>query len=109
MKVMFALKSRSSICDLLQFHNYNDNKCFCYYLEGMVLQHLKVSLERSVICLDRDSFKLFYFLEHLRSLFANLCDCCCMIYLVYMNYVRFQKSVTWASYSIQNHEGKYSV
>ena len=36
-------------------------------------------------------------------------DLYCMIYLVHMNYVRCQKSDTWASYSIQNHEGKYSV
>ena len=32
-----------------------------------------------------------------------------MIYLAYMNLRRYKKSVMWASYSIQIHEGKYSV
>ena len=72
--------TRSSICGLVRFHNYNVNKRFCHYLD-LALQHLKVSLYRSVICLDRGNFKLFYFLEHLRSLLQIY-----VIYLLYMNY-----------------------
>ena len=63
--------TRSSICGLVRFHNYNVNKRFSYYLD-LALQHLEVSFDRPVICLDRDSFKLFYFVEHLKS-YLQIC------------------------------------
>ena len=63
-----------------------------------------ISWTQHVISLERDSFKLFYFLEHLRSLSE--------IYVlsfdlfVQMNKMRYKKYVMWASCSIQIREGK---
>ena len=84
--------TKSSICGLVRFHSYNVNKRFCYYL-NLALQHLKVSLNRSVTCLDR--FKLFYVLEHVEKVICKF-TFSRMIYVVYMNYMRYKKSVTWA-------------
>ena len=62
--------TRSSICGLVQFHNYNVNKCFCFYLD-LALQHLKVSLDRSVICLD-DKVENSKFLKNSRNQFSEV-------------------------------------